>query len=120
MTSARPATRSLTPNEMDVLRAWLSRGVPDAERVRAQLESGVEVYPSCDCGCPSIGFVHSDPAESTVGVGVSDVSATVLDANGDPIGGIAFFTKGGELHDVDVYTFFDNFEFPALDRVRFD
>jgi hypothetical protein len=111
--------RPLTDCELAVLRAWLSFDVESAAGLRTQLEAAPLVERSCECGCSSIGFEHSVAAASFVGVGVFPVDAIVLDDAGESIGGMVLLTKAGHLHDVDVHTWTDNFEFPDLDHVRF-
>ena len=52
-------------------------------------------------------------------VGVFPIDAVVLDDAGESIGGMVLLAKARHLHDVDVHTWTDNFEFPHLDHVRF-
>jgi hypothetical protein len=111
--------RPLTDRELAVLRAWLSFDVESAVELRTQLEAAPLVDRSCECGCSSIGFVHSVETANVVGVGVFPIDAVVLDDAGESIGGMVLLTKAGHLHDVDVHTWTDNFEFPDLDHVRF-
>lgn len=99
------------------MRRWLQHDTEGVEALRAQLEAGVLVFSSCGCGCASIGFAHSDGAESVSGASVFPVSGVVRDVAGAEVGGMVLFLKGGELHDVDVHTFGDNFPFPTLECV---
>ncbi|HVE26675.1 MAG TPA: hypothetical protein VNC22_14800 [Sporichthya sp.] len=90
--------RALTARERDVLAAWLSVDLPQADRFRRQAEVAV-VVGTCGCGCPSIDF-HREP-----GVGM-DVLANAgirgtddglfLFALGDRLGGIEYVGVSGD------------------------
>jgi hypothetical protein len=84
------------------------------------LEAGVLVISSCDCGCASIGFAHSEKARWATGTSVFPVSAVVRNAAGVEIGGMVLFPKGGELHDVDVLSFDDDYTFPTVKCVTWE
>lgn len=109
--------RRISSTELEVMRAWVGHEVRGADLLRSQLNATTEVYSSCDCGCPSIGFVNQRPSDG--GVSVFDVDAEIVDLDGSSLGGMVLFTRDGWLHDVDVHSWVDDdLPFPALDRVR--
>lgn len=109
--------RKISVEELEVIRAWLDHDVDGAKKLRSQLSTELEVFASCGCRCPSIGFVHPDATDSP-GVDIFDVDAEIVDAAGTSVGGMVLFTKADRLHDVDIHSWFDELPFPALWQIR--
>jgi hypothetical protein len=93
---------------------------PGVEQLRAQLSTAT-ASPGCRCGCGTI-EVHvpdglpASPAESPV-----PVEATVLDAGGEPVGGLLLFLGEGRLSALEVYAWDDvPLPLPPVDRVSWD
>jgi hypothetical protein len=113
--------RSLTETEAAVLRQWLDHDVDGIVRLRAQLDAGVLVFASCECGCPSIGFVHSIGIDPSVGTSIFPIDAVIFDEAGTAVGGMVLFLKAGELHDIDIHTYDEtDLLFPTPERVRWE
>ncbi|MDJ0767491.1 MAG: hypothetical protein QNJ12_01815 [Ilumatobacter sp.] len=110
-------TRRISPNELEVMQAWLAHDVADAAVLRTQLTAETEVYRSCSCGCGSIGFVNIDESLDP-GVSIFDVDAEIVDENGATVGGMTLLIRNGRLHDVDVHTWLDPLPFPTVEEVR--
>ncbi len=99
------------------MRSWLAHDVDGAAGLRSQLSVETEVYRSCNCGCPSIGFVNVDEGAEP-GVSIFDVDAEIVDENGVSVGGMMLTIRDGRPNDVDVHSWFDELPFPTVDQVR--
>lgn len=109
--------RKISYTELEVLRAWLDHDVGGAENLRSQLSAELEVFASCACGCPSIGFVHPDASDGP-GEDIFEVDAEIVDATGTSVGGMVLFTNAGFLHDIDIHSWLDELPFPSLSQIR--
>jgi hypothetical protein len=112
--------RALTTRERAVLERLLAFDAPGAPSLRSHLDLITEVYNSCDCGCASVGFAPPDKMNHSPDVSTFPVDVIVHDDVGNPIGGMVLFTRSGRLHDLDVYTWTDNYPFPRPENIVFE
>ena len=117
-TSATKGYRLISPAELEVLRAWLDHDVAGAALLLGQLTEETQVYRSCDCGCSSLGFVHTREATEQ-GASIFEIDAEVINKRGESIGGMMLTVREGRLHDVDVHSWLDEIPFTTIDQVRF-
>ena len=101
------STRPLTPTERELLEVLVPREYPDEGSLLAQID-GVLAYPSCSCGCGSIGFEHSDgvrPGPSHLEpLDTGRAFPVVVDDDGNEVGGLILFTRQGLLDQLEVYS----------------
>ncbi|MFJ9770745.1 hypothetical protein ACIRVF_05840 [Kitasatospora sp. NPDC101157] len=115
MNDSTPGAR-LPAEAVALLEALLAADTPDCRTLRAQIPQ-LRVTGGCPCPCPSLDFAVERPeAVPTTSVGTRIVAeATVLDADGQPIGGAMVFTTEGRLSSLEVYSWDD----PPITRLPF-
>ena len=107
--ASRPAVASpLSHSERELIELLLPREYPDDGSLRVQLDV-VLAYPSCNCGCGSIGFQHAGglrPGPSGLNrQATGSASPVVIDDDGNDVGGLILFTRQGLLDDLEVYSY---------------
>jgi hypothetical protein len=115
--------RGLSPIERDLLAAMLSVDGLQAAGVLQQQATTARAAECCACGCGSIYLLidqgasqRAEPLEERV-----IVEGDVLNAEGDPIGGVLLFQDDGWLRHLEIYTFGDEplpLPAPAHTRLR--
>jgi hypothetical protein len=113
------ARRPLTRTERALLDALLDHEFEGVAELRAQVPH-VTASAGCECGCGMVDL-HV-PAHLRVSTAASPVpvEGTVLDAGGDPIGGILLFVAQGRLAGLEVYSYDEPLPLPVADRVRWE
>ena len=110
----------LSSSERALLLDLLAHDFAGVEALRVQARA-VAAVPGCGCGCGTIELTplgtdlpRSD-AESPV-----PVAGDVLDAEGEPVGGLLLFVGDGLLSSLEVYSEadVDPLPLPRADRVR--
>lgn len=104
-----------------LLEALLKSDNPVHRVLRAQIPY-LRVTGRCACSCASIELgldetlVHAAPVADSPVVAESEV----LDADGQPIGGVLVFAHAGYLSYLETYTWLDEqiTQFPSPDRLR--
>jgi hypothetical protein len=123
--SARPDhPRPLLPIERDTLLAILGYGdFEGRDELVAQVDSAT-VVGYCGCGCATVDL-EVDPdaprAHATENMTIIPNEATVLDADGEPIGGIIVFVDNGCLSRLEIYDWLDPTgisPLPPVDRLQ--
>ena len=102
-TSATKGYRLISPAELEVLRAWLDHDVAGAALLLGQLTEETQVYRSCDCGCSSLGFVHTHEATEQ-GASIFEIDAEVMNERGESIGGMMLTVREGRLRTTQLST----------------
>ena len=121
---SRPAVaRQLSRSERELIELLISREYPDDGALRVQLDV-VLVYPSCGCGCGSIGFEHEGglrPGPSRLDRQATGAAyPVVIDDDGNDVGGLILFTRQGLLDDLEVYSYGpEPLPLPDVRNVRF-
>ncbi len=90
--------------------------------LRAQIDAAL-VTGGCGCGCASVDLEVADWApHAVVREPVVPNRASVLDEQGEPIGGVLIALRDGRLAVLEVYTFGDKpiAAMPPLARLEFD
>jgi hypothetical protein len=96
--------RSLNADEERVLRLLLNAW-PDGPEFASQIPS-LMVTGRCDCGCVTVDFaVHTDVPEERSRV--LPVEADLTSKDGEPIGGVLLFERGGQLSALEAYSYMD-------------
>lgn len=113
--------RPLTPEERQLLDAFLGRDFPGAAELREQARS-VEASQGCPCGCGTISLHPSDASEwPHATVRSNPLSAgTVVDESGEAVGGLLLFLKDGILDSFEVYSFGDPLPLPPVELVEWE
>jgi hypothetical protein len=105
--NARPdLPRPLLPEERATLLAVLHRAdFPDRDALVAQTDAA-RVTGYCGCGCASVDLAvdRSAPAAAAAPSPVPN-DVTLLDADGEPIGGVLVFLTDGYLSLLEVYDY---------------
>lgn len=112
------APRPLTPRESELLEAFLSHDFVGVEALRAQTR-GLLAKSGCDCGCGTIDLIpQGDGLPSSSARDPVDVSGHVMDADGEPIGGVVLWVTDGLLSSLEVYSYDKPIPLPAVDSVE--
>jgi hypothetical protein len=111
--------RSLTSEEMELLRWLLEHGLPEADSFAPQIER-IRATRGCDCGCPSISLYvdESAPLGTSSNKIISDVFGKTHEGNAV---GVILFQSEGKLTELEVYSLDEiegNWGFPALDSLQ--
>jgi hypothetical protein len=116
----RPQSRESSPAERELLDTLLAEDLDGVELLREQANS-VLVYPSCRCGCGSIGFEHPGGLRpSSVMPQRAHSNWGVRNDRGDEVGGLILFIRGHLFHDLEVYSNKpEPLSLPPIDRVWF-
>ena len=102
-----PDASPLSSQERHLLDFLLSQDFEGVESLRMQSED-VLAYPSCDCGCGSIGFEHANGVRPGPD-GMSPQTRpgpfpVVQNGKGEDIGGLILFVRAGLLDDLEIYS----------------
>ena len=110
------ARRPLTSTERALLDALLDHEFDGVAELRAQARRAT-ASTGCECGCVTIDlFVPEDAPVSTAPCPLP-VEGTVVDAAGEPIGGVLLFVEHGRLAGLEVHSIDEPLSFPALWRM---
>ncbi|AUY52835.1 hypothetical protein [Streptomyces sp. CB01881] len=109
----------LPAEAVQLLEALLKEDQPDHRALLAQIPH-LRVIGRCPCSCASIDFGldrAAVPAAPVAGNPVAD--GTVLDADGEPVGGALVFAYDGYLSNLEVYGWGDDqiTRLPSPDRL---
>jgi hypothetical protein len=97
--------RALTEDEAGVLAVLLAADFPGAQELREQLRTA-RATPGCGCGCGTIDL-HVDAGAPRAAVDFQPSGATVVGADGKPIGSVLVFVQDGCLSSLEVAGFVD-------------
>jgi hypothetical protein len=107
----------LTTNERQLLDGFLAHDFPGVHALRVQVRA-VSAKSGCTCGCGTIDlipegddFPHSESASPV------PVEGRVLNMDGEDVGGLLLFLRGGMLASLEVYPFGEPLSLPAIDNV---
>jgi hypothetical protein len=109
--------RPLTRTERSLLDALLDHDFDGVAELRAQVPHATASL-GCECGCGMIDLHVPPELPSSPAAGPAPVEGTVLDASGEPIGGILLFVQEGRLAGLEVYSSDEPLPFLARLRVR--
>ncbi|MDQ3725034.1 MAG: hypothetical protein M3335_03930 [Actinomycetota bacterium] len=115
-------SRRLKPEETAVIRVLLDHADFAGRDELLEQVPGARVVGRCGCGCATVELaVDRAPAEDAPPYPIPN-QATVLDEDGNPIGGVLLFVKDGCLAELEVYSFEDEpiRVFPGTDRLRLE
>jgi hypothetical protein len=112
--------RQLLAAERDAVLALLEReDFPGRDDLVAQFRSA-RVVGYCGCGCATVHLaVDGDSPRAQQTRGPIPAEATVLDADGEPIGGVLVFLDEGRLSLLEIYSHDDPISpFPPREQLR--
>jgi hypothetical protein len=112
------ARRPLTPTERALLDALLDHEFDGAAELRAQALRAT-ASTGCECGCVTIDLHVPDDVPVSSSPGPAPVEGTVVDAAGEPIGGVLLFVEHGRLAGLEVHSLDEPLPVWAPERVRF-
>jgi hypothetical protein len=111
----------LLPEERETLLALLNHADFEGRDALVAQVDVARVDSCCSCGCATVGFIVDESAPSA-GRTYRPIpnEASVLDADGESIGGIILFVDNGYLSTLEIYCFGDETidRFPPLDRLQ--
>jgi hypothetical protein len=114
--------RPLKPEEVTVIRVLLDHADFDGRDELLEQIPAARVVGCCGCGCATVELaVDKAPADDAASYPVPN-QATVLDEDGNLIGGVLLFVKDGCLAELEVYSFEDEpiGILPRPDRLRLE
>ena len=111
------ARRPLTPTERALLDALLDHEFDGAAELRAQALRAT-ASTGCECGCVTIDLHVPDDVPVSATAGPAQVEGTVVDAAGEPIGGVLLFVEHGRLAGLEVHSHDEPLPVWARLRVR--
>jgi hypothetical protein len=111
------ARRPLTPTERSLLDALLDHEFDGVAELRAQARHAT-ASTGCECGCVTIDLHVPGHLPASSAASPAPVEGTVVDAAGEPIGGVLLFVHEGRLSGLEVYSFDEPLPFWAPERVR--
>jgi hypothetical protein len=119
--NARPdLPRPLLPGERQTLLTVLRQAdFPGRDALLAQADTAT-VVGYCGCGCASVHLAVADglPAGAETSSPIPN-EVTVMDADGEPIGGILVFLTDGYLSLLEVYDYGERISpFPPVEQLR--
>ena len=100
MTGRRP----LTTTERALLDALLEHEFEGVAELRDQAGSAT-ASTGCECGCVTVDLHVPPGLPVSSAAGPAPVEGTVVDAEGEPIGGVLLFVEHGRLAGLEVYSF---------------
>lgn len=119
-TADRTTDDPLPAEAVALLEALLAADTPAFRALRAQIPH-LRVTGGCACPCPSLDLALADPAAVPAAPATENpaAEATVVDADGDPIGGVIVFVTEGRLSLLEVYSWADEpiTRLPSPDRL---
>ncbi|MFJ4184340.1 hypothetical protein [Kitasatospora sp. NPDC089509] len=111
----------LPAEAVTLLEALLADDTPAFRALRAQIPH-LRVTGGCGCPCASLDVRLDDAADvpAAISAGHPAAEATVLDADGEPIGGVLVFAHEGRLSYLEVYSWADEpiSRLPSPDRLQ--
>jgi hypothetical protein len=115
--SSDPTRRPLTRTERSLLDSLLDHDFDGVAELRTQVEHAT-ASSGCECGCGMIDLhVPADLPVSSA-AGPVPVEGTVLDAEGEAIGGVLLFVEHGRLAGLEIYSDDEPLPFWASERMR--
>jgi hypothetical protein len=96
--------RPLTTSERALLDELLDSEFEGVEELRVQARS-VSASTGCECGCVTVDLHVPDDLPTSSAESPAPVEGTVVDADGEPIGGVLLFVEQGRLAGLEVYSF---------------
>jgi hypothetical protein len=115
--ASSPARRPLTTTERALLDALLDDEVDGVEELRAQAALAT-ASTGCECGCVTIDLHVPDDVPVPPTAGTAPLEGTVVDAAGEPIGGVLLFVEHGRLAGLEVHSVDEPLPFWARLRAR--
>jgi hypothetical protein len=107
----------LSAAERALLDALLAHEFPGVRQLREQALH-VRAKRGCECGCGTIEFVSDGTSSPRSAVSSpAPVEGLVYDTDGDEIGGLILFLKGGMLQSLEIYSYDQPLPLPSIDRV---
>jgi hypothetical protein len=114
------ADRPLASSEVALLDALLRHEFEGVDELRVQTRQ-VSASPGCTCGCGTLDLHVPDTVPRSSSCSPVPVVGTVVDADGDPIGGLLLFVDDGRLSGLEVYSFADDpLPMPLPEQVRWE
>jgi hypothetical protein len=114
--------RSLKPEETAVIRVLLEHADFEGRDELLGQVAAARVVGRCGCGCATVVLaVDKEPADDAASYPIPN-QATVLDEDGNLIGGVLLFVKDGCLAELEVYSFEEEpiRTLPQPDRLRLE
>jgi hypothetical protein len=108
--------RPLTTTERALLDALLDDEFDGVAELRAQARRAT-ASTGCECGCVTIDLHVPDDVPVSA-AGTAPVEGTVVDASGEPIGGVLLFVEQGRLSGLEVHSLDEPLRFSVPLRVR--
>jgi hypothetical protein len=112
-----PTRRALTRTERSLLDSLLDHEFDGVAELRVQVEHAT-ASSGCECGCGMIDLHVPPHLPVSSAAGPVPVEGTVLDASGEPIGGVLLFVEHGRLAGLEIYSNDEPLPFWAPERVR--
>jgi hypothetical protein len=109
--------RPLTTTERALLDALLDHEFDGVAELRVQARLAT-ASTGCECGCVTIDLHVPDDVPRASAVGTAPVEGTVVDASGEPIGGVLLFVERGRLSGLEVHSLDEPLRFSVPLRVR--
>lgn len=110
------ARRPLTTTERALLDALLDHEFDGAAELRAQARAAL-ASTDCECGCVTVELHVPDDVPVSAAPDPAPVEGTVVDADGEPIGGVLLHVAQGRLSGLEVYSLDERLPFPSPERV---
>jgi hypothetical protein len=109
--------RPLTRTERSLLDALLDHDFDGVAELRAQVAHAT-ASSGCECGCGMIDLHVPAHLPASAAADRAPVEGAILDANGDPIGGLLLYVERGRLAGLEVHSDDEPLPFPLAERVR--
>jgi hypothetical protein len=113
------ARRPLTTTERALLDALLDHDFDGAVELRTQARHAT-ASTGCECGCVTIDLHVPDDVPASPAAGTAPVEGTVVDADGEPIGGVLLFVEHGRLAGLQVHSLDEPSPLPRPERVSWE
>jgi hypothetical protein len=109
--------RPLTTTERALLDALLDPEFEGVAELRVQAGSA-SASTGCECGCVTIDLHVPDGLPVSSAASPAPLEGTVVDAEGEPIGGVLIFVEHGRLAGLEVYALDESARPAWLGRLR--
>ena len=113
------ARRPLTTTERALLDALLDHEFDGVEELRAQARRAT-ASTGCECGCVTIDLHVPEDVPVSSATGPAPVEGTVVDAAGEPIGGVLLFVRHGRISGLEVHSLDEPLPVPAPERISWE
>jgi hypothetical protein len=113
------ARRPLTRTERALLDSLLDHEFDGVAELRAQVPHAT-ASSGCECGCGMVDLHVPAHLPVSSAAGPVPMEGTVLDAGGDPIGGVLLFVVQGRLAGLEIYSYDEPLPLPVAERVRWE